>query len=250
MVFPTFILAGFLLVVGLGNSVLAQQGKRSRGALDVPATQRISPQIFAQAILKSLKQQFSRQDVELSVEVVAPSGSIEIPSGQVDLQVPPDTMNGRTGRRAYRVAVRIDQQLDRMVNVMANVEARLQGVTPVRVIRAREAIQPKDVRVTNFFLQNLTDDVFSHAEAVIGMTAKRLLLPNKPIRRTAVALPPVIKKGDRVVIEARQGGLLVQTIGIAKAAGAAGMMIAVENQQSKREIIGKVLEAGLVEVLF
>jgi flagellar basal body P-ring formation protein FlgA len=62
--------------------------------------------------------------------------------------------------------------------------------------------------------------------------------------------PPLIHKGDRVLIEVRNGGLLVQTVGIAKAAGKAGETISVKNQTSGRDVLGTVMAAGIVEVGF
>ena len=137
-----------------------------------------------------------------------------------------------------------------MVNVVADVEARMPLVVPVRVIRANETIDARDVRVTEYSLPTLTQDYVKGARTVVGKKATRLLPPNKPIQQAFVAEPPVIHKGDRVIIEARHGGLLVQAVGIAKGTGAPGKMIAVQNQQSKREVLGRVLGAGLVEVLF
>jgi flagella basal body P-ring formation protein FlgA len=53
-----------------------------------------------------------------------------------------------------------------------------------------------------------------------------------------------------VLIEVRSGGLLVQTVGLAKAAGKAGETILVQNQASGREVLGTVMATGLVEVGF
>ena len=62
--------------------------------------------------------------------------------------------------------------------------------------------------------------------------------------------PPVIHKGDRVMIEVKGKGLLVQAVGMAKSAGRAGDTIPVLNQTSGREILGMVMTAGVVEVPF
>ena len=59
-----------------------------------------------------------------------------------------------------------------------------------------------------------------------------------------------VHKGDRVVLEVRQGGLIVRTVVIARDSGEPGKTIAVKNQTSGREVIGKVVNAGLVRVLF
>ncbi len=84
----------------------------------------------------------------------------------------------------------------------------------------------------------------------IGKKAVRHLSPNLPIQQPYLTDPPVIHKGDRVVLEVRQSGLVVRTVGIAKDSGEPGKTIAVKNQTSGREVIGQVVNAGLVKVLF
>ena len=84
----------------------------------------------------------------------------------------------------------------------------------------------------------------------IGKKAVRHLSPNLPIQRPYLTEPPVIHKGDRVVLEVRQSGLIVRTVGIAKDSGEPGKTIAVKNQSSGREVIGQVVNSGLVRVLF
>lgn len=213
-------------------------------------TQMVSPARFQQALLESIKNQFSIPDLALSVKVLFPKTLVEVPKGVLDIQVPPDTMNGLLGRRDYRMGLSVNQEFQRMVTVVAEIEARMQVVVPVRFIKAHETIGATDVKVTEYSLPNLTQVYIKGPDAVVGKKATRLLLPNRPIEQTFIAEAPVIHKGDRVIIEARHGGLLVQTVGIAKDSGEPGKMIAVENQQSKREVVGRVLEAGLVRVTF
>ncbi len=215
-----------------------------------PGTQLVSPLKFQRALLSSFQHQFSIPDIVLSVDVLFPKTPIKVPKGVVEIRVPPDSMNGRMGRRSYRMGLSVNQKFERMVNVVAEVEARMPVVVPVRFIKAHETIEATDVMVQDFSLPSLTQDFLKNPEAVLGKNATRLLTPNRPILESFVAERPVIFKGDRVIIEARRGTLLVQTMGVAKETGAPGKMIAVQNQKSKREVMGRVLSAGLVEVIF
>lgn len=213
-------------------------------------TQIVTPEKFQRALLDSLNHQFSIPGVALSVEVLVPKNPVKIPKGVVDIHVPSDTMNGRMGRRAYRMGVSVDQEFHRMVNVVAEIEAHMPVVMPVRFIKPHETIHAEDVLMRDYSLPTLMQDFLKSENTAIGKKATRLLPPNMPIQETFIAEPPVIHKGDRVIIKAHSGGLLVQTVGIAKGTGEPGKMIAVENQRSKREVMGRVLEAGVVEVTF
>jgi len=237
-----FFAAFWLMAEGVSAPVLAK---------DISAAlQSVTPKQFQSTLARQLRTQFPMQNVDFSVRVLFPRQPIQVPQGQLDIQWPPDTMNGRTGRRAFRGSIHIDSQFERMVNVVAEISAHTQVVAPVRFIKAREIVQPEAVSLIDVALPSLHHDFLQDEELVIGKKALRLLPPNLPIQRPYLVAPPVIRKGDRVVLEVRQGSLLVQTVGIAKDSGEPGKTIAVQNQTSGREVIGKIVNAGLVEVLF
>ncbi|MGH7231772.1 MAG: flagellar basal body P-ring formation chaperone FlgA, partial [Nitrospiraceae bacterium] len=65
-----------------------------------------------------------------------------------------------------------------------------------------------------------------------------------------LAQPYAVRRGDRVTIEARRGGLLIQASGVTKAAGFAGQTLTVTNQDSGKDISAKVVGPGVVQVDF
>ena len=250
MILYTIVMIGVIHACSVAPSLAGDRSSVGNTKIAGHGTQMVSPAQFKRALLDSLNHQFSLPDIELSVDVLFPKNPVKVPKGVVDIQVPPDTMNGRMGRRSYRMGLSVNQEFNRMVNVVAEIEARMPVVVPVRFIKAHETIDTPDVMIRDYSLPTLTQDYLKRPEFVVGKNATRHLPPNMPILETFVTEPPVIHKGDRVIIEARQGGLLVQTVGVAKETGAPGKMIAVQNQRSKREVMGRVLGAGVVEVIF
>ncbi len=222
----------------------------SPATTDMTSKQAVTPRHFQVTLEQQLRQQFPMENVEFAVKILFPKQSLLVPKGRVGIQIPPDTMNGRTGRRAFRGAVHVNEQFEQMVNLVAEISARTQVVAPVRFIKAREIVQPDDVQLIEVALPALRHNFVQDVDMAIGKKAVRLLPPNLPIQHSFVTDPPVIHKGDRVVLEARRGGLVVQTVGIAKDSGEPGKTIVVENQNSGREVMGKVVNAGLVQVLF
>lgn len=250
MIVHVMVMVALVHVFSMGPLFAADRSSVGKSHVLGSHTQIVSPAQFQRALLNSLNRQFSTPGMALSVDVLFPKRPVTVPKGVINIQVPPDTMNGRMGRRSYRMGLSVNQEFERMVNVVAEVEARMPLVVPVRLIRAHETIDATDVRVVDYSLPTLTQDYVKGPRMVVGKKATRLLPPNRPIQHAFVVEPPVIHKGDRVIIEARHGGLVVQTVGIAKDTGAPGTMITVENQQSKREVMGRVLGPGLVAVLF
>ncbi len=212
--------------------------------------QAVTPQQFQFTLERQLRKQFPMKNVDFSVDILFPKKPIEVPKGQVGIQIPPDTMNGRTGRRSIRGMIHVDETFEKMVNLVADIRAKTKVVAPVRFIKAREIVQPEDIHMIEVALPSLRHDFLKHTDMAIGKKTLRLLTPNRPIHEPYLVAPPVIHKGDRVLLEVRQGSLLVQTIGIAKDSGEPGKTIAVKNQASGREVLGKVVNSGLVQVLF
>ena len=65
-----------------------------------------------------------------------------------------------------------------------------------------------------------------------------------------LAVPPVIRKGDKVKIIAENGPLRIVTAGIAKGSGGIGEQIKVENISSQKTIVGRIKDDSTVEILF
>ena len=58
--------------------------------------------------------------------------------------------------------------------------------------------------------------------------------------------PILVQKGDRVVIEARSGTIIVKALGIALQAGKLGDLIPVENAESRQEVMARIVDSGVV----
>jgi len=212
--------------------------------------QSISPQRFHRELVSYLKRQVASPKIHIKTRLLSPTKPVLVPAGKASLHVVPGPLGGRTGRRAFRVGIHIDNRLTKTVNVIEDIQAESAVILPVRWIKAKDIIKRGDVITQKRSLSSLQQDVIFHSDDAVGKKALRALSPNQPIQQSHLAFPSIIKKGDRVIIEARQGGLVVQTVGIAKASGEKGKTIPVENQQSHREVLGRIVDPGLVEVRF
>lgn len=205
---------------------------------------------FERVIVAELTRRYGRPHHQVSFRVLVPKQLVEVPKGRLHLEVGEWSGGGRTGRRAFRVGVFVNQQFLKTVNVVGEVKAQVEVATPIRWLKPKEVVTVEDLSTMMVDAPSLTHDFILDLDEVIGKQVLRPLPPSQPIRKIMLDNPPVIHKGDRVLIEARGGGLLVQTVGVAKAAGKAGETISVQNQASGRDVLGVVMSSGLVEVKF
>jgi flagella basal body P-ring formation protein FlgA len=63
-------------------------------------------------------------------------------------------------------------------------------------------------------------------------------------------LPPLVHRGERVKLVAKNEILKVSTLGIAKSQGGKGERVKVVNISSQKTVVGVVTDASTVEVTF
>lgn len=222
-------------------------GTRMREHLDMQTVRAID---FERVVLSELTRRYGGAKHQLTVRVLFPKQVVEVPKGTLHLEVGEWSGGGRTGRRAFRVGIFVNRQFLKTVNVVGEVKAQIEVMTPIRWLKPKEVVGTEDLSVMMVDVPSLTHDFVLNREEAIGKQVLRPLPPRQPIRKIMLDHPPIIRKGDRVMLEVRIGGLLVQTVGLAKAAGKRGETIPVKNQSSGREVFGTVMASGLVEVGF
>ncbi len=242
-------LVGLLIIGGSwwpeSDNVLAAQSSPVRGA-----AQAVHAQDLERVIVSALIRQYGRPGHRVSVRIVFPKKPLPTKPGKIHLELEKISGGARTGRRSFRVGLYINRQFIKTMNVVGDVKAEALVITPLRWMKRNEVFAREDVTTMRVGMPSLTHDFILHQDEILGKQVLRSLPPRQPISKEMVDDPPVVRKGDRVMIEVRQGGLLVQAIGLAKATGKSGETILVENKSSGREVMGTVLSAGLVEVGF
>jgi flagella basal body P-ring formation protein FlgA len=179
-----------------------------------------------------------------------PQQPIAVPVGTIDLQVSAARPDESLGRRVFQIHLAVNGRFIKTIDATADIAAILEVVVPVRSIKADEQIEAGDVTTERLVLFDLKQPFATNPADVIGKAAIRPLPPQNAIRLTSVRRPFAVHKGDRVTIEARQGGLSIQTVGVTKSHGELGQTIVVSNVDSGKELRATVVAPGVVRVSF
>jgi flagella basal body P-ring formation protein FlgA len=212
--------------------------------------QLLFPDEIRKAIHRHLQQALAGRVQEIRVSLGEPQHPIGVPAGQISLTVSSPEADENFGRRVFQVHVAVNGRFLRTLEAVTDVAAYLDILTPVRLIKVDEEIDADDVMTTRMALPELPSPFATDPKDVIGKAASRPLPPQTPIRLTALRRPYVVRKGDRVLIEAKQGGLSIQTAGVTKANGELGQTITVSNTDSGKDLRAKVVGPGVVRVAF
>lgn len=85
-------------------------------------------------------------------------------------------------------------------------------------------------------------------EAPVGLEARTILYPGRPIRAGDVGPPALIERNALVLLHYRRGGLWISTDGRALGRGAAGERVRVMNLTSRTTVTGRIAADGSVHV--
>ena len=225
-----------------GTGVRPRNGMFERGEL--------SSERIKKAIHQHLVGLWSDRVKDVQVVVLDPSDPVATPSGGVDLQVLPAINEERLGRHTFQVVVTTNGKPWRTIEVLADVTATIDAVVTNRLFRAEEILDATDLKTVRTRIYQLNHPFITDREEVAGKSAARPLPADMPLRQAFLKTPFLVKKGDRVTIEAKRGGLSIHTYGVTKASGHVGQTIMVANLDSGRELRAKIVAPGVVQVEF
>lgn len=218
--------------------------------VDRVAVSEVNPDLIRKAIQKHLESEWGHKVKTVQVTVLEPADPVMIPGGTVELQVISNSLEEGLGRRRFHVEAVANGKSRKMIQVVADIAAMIDAVVVTRFLKADELIDMSDLKTVGLRIQQVNHPFITDQGEVIGKSASRPLPPETPLRPAFVKPPLVIKKGDRVLIEARRGGLSIRANGVTKANGQVGQTVMVTNLDSGRELRAKVVAPSLVEVEF
>jgi flagellar basal body P-ring formation protein FlgA len=218
--------------------------------MDRPVTRELAPDLIKKTIERYLEGEWAGRVKAVQVTVLEPSDPVRLPAGAIELQVTPPSSEEGLGRRMFHLSVRVNGKPWTVIDALTDVAALIDVVVPSRYLKAEELVDAEDLTSARIKIADLKHPYITDQEDVIGKSTARPLQADLPIRPAFLKKPFMIKKGDRVMIEARRGGLSIQTSGVTKSSGQVGQSIMVANLDSGRELRAKVVAPGLVQVEF
>ncbi len=210
----------------------------------------VNAELIRKAIQKHLESEWGRKVKTVHVTILEPADPVMIPGGTVELSIIPTPLEEGLGRRMFHVEAVANGKSRKTIQVVADIAAMVDAVVVTRFLKADELIDMGDLKTVGMRIHQVNHPFITDQGEVIGKSASRPLPPDTPLRPAFVKLPLVIKKGDRVLIEARRGGLSIRAYGVTKSSGQVGQTVMVANLDSGRELRAKVVAPSLVEVDF
>ncbi len=218
-------------------------------AQPVAAEQQITPAEVEQVLNDYLSAQSGRlPHIELRFSSIALPKPFKVPAGQIEYQVIP-AKPGVVGSRRVTLLTRVDGRIADNRSIRVELEALAEILIAADNLRRGEVLSADKVSYVQQDISKLKNPLFAGDE-IFGKRLKRSLRLGQPLLRKQVEFPPLVKRGDRVVIQAQRSGLTLTAAGEAKQDGMADETIRVMNLGSRKVVLCRVVEQGLVKVEF
>jgi len=190
---------------------------------------------------------------------VDPDMSIEVSNRMLRLLVPADSAAAIAVEdvtydpRSRRFVAIVVAPADSPSATRTRVTGRLYNMQEIPVVTRRilkgEIIRAEDIKWVQIKSERLQQDTIISSDGLIGMSPKRGLAAEAPVRISDVGRPILIKKGSLVTMVLRAQNMTLTSQGVAQDNGSDGETIRIVNTQSNKTVQAIVVGAGQVRVV-
>ncbi len=225
-----------------------QAGPKARA--ERRSVQLVTPDHLRRAIAAFLESRLEGRVEEVDIEVLEPAEAVSVEGGRLKWEVSVSGPTEHAGRRRFHLVPLVDGRAQEVIDVVADVTFYAEVVVATHVLKPDDLIEPEDLALSRVKVPGVPHQMVTQFSEAVGKSPGRVLPAQQPIRVAALARPYAVRKGDRVTIEARRGGLAIQAVGTTKGPAQQGSFVTVTNADSGKDIRAKVVGPGLVRVDF
>ena len=191
-----------------------------------------------------------KDQVDGSIKDIQIADSLKLPNGRITFKVTAPRNRHFLGKIPFSVHFNVNGKFYKRVWTAAIIEVLADVVTTNKPLGRHKPITEDDIALVKMDLAKLPSGVITDPETVLGKRTKRAIGAKKVLRTDLVEFPPLVKRGDVVVIIAESNGLKITALGQVKKKGRFGESIPVMNYDSKKILYARVLDSSTVKVDF
>ena len=209
--------------------------------------QTVTAKQIRRVVRKYLEKEVPRSSGEVEIGRITVPRNLLLPAGKIAWQVAPPPHTAFLGNTPIQVILRASGET-REVWVNADIRVYVPVVTARHPIARLSEIDANDVTVERRNLAGMHADYFSSIQDIVGTRSRSFIRVGEPIRKNQVEIPPVVRRGDLVTLEVENRLLRILARGKVLENGIPGALVRVQNIASKKEVYGKVIDAGTVRI--
>ena len=185
-----------------------------------------------------------------SIKRIQVSESLRLPGGRITYEVKAPRNRQMVGQIPFAVSFDVNGKLYKKVWATVTIEVLAEVVITKKPLGRHKPITEDDIMVLKMDLAKVPSDVITDPEAILGKRTRRAIGAKTVLRANLVEFPPLVRRGDVVVIVAESQGFKITALGQVKKKGAIGDRIPVINLQSKKVLYARVVDSNTVKIDF
>jgi flagella basal body P-ring formation protein FlgA len=238
-----------LVLARIGNAGIDTESVAVTGARAVVANTlhlELTREMMAEDLRRFIEVEMPWNPQDTTVDVSPPAQDVVVPDGDVALVWRPNPQYRWAGAGSFRGEVRVDGEVKKTLHCRATIDAYTDVVVALEDIPRGAVISANHLDVEKRSVTSLPLGTFDFPEELLGYVARSTIFPGTVMTKRHVMPRKVVKRNQMVVVEARVGGLLVQTRARAMTDACEGDTLRCLNVDSKEEFIGTVRGDGIV----
>ena len=186
----------------------------------------------------------------LEIKVVYDGKQILIPQGNVTFDCKLPGRKRRVGRVHFLCLLKMAGETKKRLRLYADVKVAYDVYRPIRSLKMGHVLRPGDVKLVQFKSDKVLRNIISDETDIMGHKLIRNLEEGATILAHMVKKIPLVKNGDRILIIANKGSLHVTAPGVVRQNGFKNDTVRVENLQSRKIILGTVVDSRTIQINF
>lgn len=173
-----------------------------------------------------------------------------LPKGRITYKVvPPRVMKGM-GMIPLTILFLVDGEVYKKVKATVKIKIFKEVVVTQKPLGRYRRITQDDVYMKKMDITNLPSDIITNYKDVLGKRARRNIWAKVVLRAEYIEFPPLVKRGDTVLIIAESENMKITAMGEVRKSGRRGERVKVININSNKRIFARVIDANTVKVDF
>ncbi|MBM4339162.1 MAG: flagellar basal body P-ring formation protein FlgA [Deltaproteobacteria bacterium] len=210
----------------------------------------LEPDEVAKILEAGFQTIYPEKKYRIEVKAIHGYEKIGLPSGAVSCDILISEQARRGGNIYGFLLFRANGREVGKTRVNARVDIYTNVIVAAHYLGRHHEIQAKDMQQASRSLFLLPYDFLSNIEEVKGKRVTIAVNRGEVLRAGIVEEPPLLRKGDRVMLLVENNQIKVTTAGEVKEEGRRGDRIRLVNLSSRKEVLGRVLNEHTVQVDF
>ena len=200
----------------------------------------ISTDELRQIITDRIKRDGYATTFEVNLVGLAQAVQVPLNATSGDIGVTISSYDARTGNFVASLAIPTGAALNRRIDYRGKVKefSFVPGLN--RQVMPGETITEDDIAWVRLPKRRLNKNMVQSKQALIGMSPRRPLAVNGPLRLGDIQRPVLVKKGSQVMVSFKSGNLTITSSARALENGARGDVIRILNTRSNQTLEGVV----------